>query len=110
MLWNSISPRPGTSPYVAERGGANDEMHIVVYDSTGAITGKPNSLLEKFTYVSKANNGKTSSGSVNYYPTVIQDHPRIRNTESELRQYFVQLLFCSPNRALPSLGNHSCCR
>ena len=69
--WNSISPRPGTSPYVAERGGANDEMHIVVYDSTGAITGKPNSLLEKFTYVSKANDAKTSSGAVNYYPTVI---------------------------------------
>ena len=69
--WASIAPRPGTSPYVAERGGANDEMHIIVYDSTGAITGKPNSLLEKFTYVSKANDAKTSSGAVNYYPTVI---------------------------------------
>ena len=71
--WNTIAPRPGTSPYVAERGGANDEMHIVVYDSTGVITGKPNTLLEKFTYVSKANDGKTSSGAVNYYPTVIQN-------------------------------------
>ena len=71
--WNSIAPRPGTSPYVAERGGANDEMHVVVYDSTGVITGKPNTLLEKFTYVSKANNAKTSSGAVNYYPTVVQD-------------------------------------
>ena len=73
VLWNSISPRPGTSPYVAERGGGNDEMHVVVYDSTGVITGKPNTLLEKFTYVSKANNAKTSSGAVNYYPTVVQD-------------------------------------
>ena len=69
----SIAPRPGTSPYVAERGGANDEMHVVVYDSTGVITGKPNTLLEKFTYVSKANDAKTASGAVNYYPTVIQD-------------------------------------
>ena len=71
VSWNSIAPRPGTSPYVAERGGANDEMHIVVYDSTGVITGKPNTLLEKFTYVSKANDAKTSSGAVNYYPTDI---------------------------------------
>ena len=71
ISWASIAPRPGTSPYVAERGGANDEMHIVVYDSTGVITGKPNTLLEKFIYVSKANNAKTSSGAVNYYPTVI---------------------------------------
>ena len=73
VKWNSIAPRPGTSPYVADRGGANDEMHIVVYDSTGAITGSVNTLLEKFTYVSKANNAKTGSGAVNYYPTVIQD-------------------------------------
>ena len=71
--WNSVAPRPGTSPYVADRGGANDEMHIVVFDSTGSITGTPNTLLEKFTYVSKANDGKTSSGAVNYYPTVIQN-------------------------------------
>ena len=71
--WNSIAPRPGTSPYVSTRGGANDEMHVVVYDATGVISGTPNTLLEKFTYVSKANNAKTSSGAVNYYPTVIQD-------------------------------------
>ena len=71
--WNTIAPRPGTSPYVDQRGGANDEMHIVVFDSTGAITGVPNTLLEKFIYVSKANDGKTSSGAVNYYPTVIQN-------------------------------------
>jgi len=71
--WNSVAPRPGTSPYVDQRGGANDEMHVVVFDSTGSITGTPNTLLEKFTYVSKANDGKTSSGAVNYYPTVIQN-------------------------------------
>ena len=46
-------------------------MHIIVYDATGVITGTPNTLLEKHTYVSKANNSKTSSGSVNYYPTVV---------------------------------------
>ena len=71
--WNSIAPRPGTSPYVSTRGGANDEMHVIVYDATGVISGTPNTLLEKFTYVSKANNAKTASGAVNYYPTVIQD-------------------------------------
>ena len=73
VSWASIAPRPGTSPYVAERGGANDEMHVIVFDSTGVITGTPNTLLEKFTYLSKANDAKTQSGAVNYYPTVIQD-------------------------------------
>ena len=71
LPWSSIGPRPGTSPYVAARGGANDEMHVVVYDSTGGITGVPNTLLEKHTYVSKSNNAKTSQGSGNYYPSVV---------------------------------------
>ena len=69
--WSQIAPRPGTSPYVAARGGANDEMHIAVWDATGAITGTPNTLLEKFSYVSKANNAKTQEGAGNYYPNVV---------------------------------------
>ena len=73
LKWNQIAPRPDTSPYVAARSGANDEMHIAIYDATGALTGQPNTLLEKFTYVSKANNGKTSQGSGNYYPQVVLD-------------------------------------
>jgi phage tail sheath protein FI len=73
LPWSSIGPRPGTSPYVAARGGANDEMHVVVYDSTGAITGTPNTLLEKHTYLSKSNNAKTSQGAGSYYPQAILD-------------------------------------
>ena len=73
LPWSSIAPRPGTSPYVAARGGANDEMHIAVYDATGGISGQPNTLLEKFAYVSKANNAKTGQGSGNYYPQIILD-------------------------------------
>ena len=69
--WSQIAPRPGTSPYVAARGGANDEMHIAVWDATGAITGTPNTLLEKFSYVSKANNAKTQEGAGNYYPCLL---------------------------------------
>ena len=73
LSWNAIAPRPGTSPYVAARSGSNDEFHIAVWDATGAITGAPNTLLEKFTYVSKANNAKTTQGAVNYYPQVVLD-------------------------------------
>ena len=73
LNWSSIAPRPGTSPHVAARGGANDEVHVAVWDATGVITGQPNTLLEKFTYASKANNGKTSQGAGNYYPQVVLD-------------------------------------
>ena len=71
LKWNSVAPRPGTSPYVADRSGANDEMHIVVFDKTGSVTGSPNTVLEKFLYVSKSNNAKTSEGAQNYYPQVV---------------------------------------
>ena len=54
------------------RGGSKDEIHVVVYDATGEITGAPNTVLEKFTYLSKANNGRTSEGAQNYYPQVLQ--------------------------------------
>ena len=71
LKWNSIAPRPGTSPYVSDRGGSKDEIHIVVYDRDGAITGTPLTVLEKFTYASKASDAKSAEGALNYYPEVI---------------------------------------
>ena len=71
LKWNSIAPRPGTSPYVAARGGSKDEIHIVVYDRDGGITGTPLTVLEKFTYASKAVDAKSAEGAANYYPEVI---------------------------------------
>ena len=71
LNWNQVAPRPGTSQHVGDRGGSNDEMHIVVVDVTGGVTGTPNTVLEKFLYVSKAKDGKSSEGSLVYYPEVI---------------------------------------
>ena len=72
LNWNQVAPRPGTSPYVADRGGSTDEMHIIVVDVDGGVTGTPNTVLEKFLYVSKASDGKSSEGSNVYYPEVIK--------------------------------------
>ena len=71
LNWNQVAPRPGTSAHVAERGGSNDEMHIVVVDVDGGVTGTPSTVLEKFLYVSKAKDGKSAEGSLVYYPEVI---------------------------------------
>jgi phage tail sheath protein FI len=62
---------PGTSPYATSRGGSGDELHIVVIDKEGTITGIKGEILEKFEAVSKASDAKTSQGSVNYYIDVI---------------------------------------
>ena len=71
LNWNQVAPRPGTSPYVSERGGSTDEMHIVVVDVDGGVTGTPNTVLEKFLYLSKASDGKSAEGSNVYYPEVL---------------------------------------
>lgn len=64
---------PGTSSFASQRGGANDEMHIIVIDEKGKFSGTPNTVLEKFSYVSKASDAKNDDGSSNYYVNVIND-------------------------------------
>ena len=54
IYWKSIAPKPGTSQYAAERNSRNDEIHIVVIDDTGSVTGIQGNLLEKHIGLSKA--------------------------------------------------------
>ena len=72
IKWNSIAPRPGTSPFAASKNGKNDEVHIVIIDDDGSITGASNTILEKILYVSKAFDAKTTEGENNFYKRVIK--------------------------------------
>ena len=64
---------PATSDYVREVRGANDEIHILVIDSDGKFSGTSNTILEKFAFVSKASDAKSSDGSSNYYKDVLNN-------------------------------------
>lgn len=64
---------PATSTWASTRGSTNDELHIVVIDATGKLTGTANTVIEKFGYVSKASDAKNSDGSSNYYKDVINN-------------------------------------
>lgn len=64
---------PGTSAYVAARGGANDEIHMLVVDINGHVTGQPGTILEKYSFVSKAADARTIDGNSNYYKRVLRD-------------------------------------
>ena len=72
VKWINVAPRPETSLYANSVGGRNDEMHIVVVDIDGVITGTTGAVLERFVGVSKAIDGKTSVGETNYYAEVIK--------------------------------------
>ena len=70
--WVEVAPRPGTSSYTTANGGFRDEMHILVTDVDGKITGNPGTVLERYIGVSKASDGKSSLGETNYYVEVIK--------------------------------------
>ena len=63
---------PGSSKFVSDLGGKNDEMHVVVIDQDGAITGTAGEVLETFPFLSVAKNAKRSDGTSNYYKDVIK--------------------------------------
>ena len=67
LEWDALSNRPGTSDYVASRGGRFDEVHVVVIDDKGTITGNAGSILEKHLNLSKAKDAEFSVGSPSYW-------------------------------------------
>ena len=69
--YDAVDGAPGTSPFVTDRSGTNDEIHIVVVDEDGGISGKPGTIIETFSNLSKASDAKTPQGDDNYYPNVI---------------------------------------
>jgi hypothetical protein len=73
---SNFDSAPGTSDYVSNQNGSGDELHIIVFDSTGQWTGTANTVLEKFAYVSKASDAKNSDGSSNYYRNVINSRSK----------------------------------
>lgn len=64
---------PSTSPYAVSKGaaGANDEVHVVIVDRTGQITGTPGGILEKYPHLSVLLDAKAPDGSANYYKEVL---------------------------------------
>jgi hypothetical protein len=63
ILWRSIAPKPGTSQYADERQGKSDEIHVVVIDDTGSVTGIQGNLLEKHIGLSKASDAISAVNS-----------------------------------------------
>ena len=67
VSWNTLADRPGTSSYAAERNSRFDEIHVVVFDDKGTITGNAGTILEKHIALSKAKDAEYSLGSSAYW-------------------------------------------
>ena len=69
--YDSVDRAPGTTAWTADRGGSGDEIHVVVVDQDGVISGEPGRVIEAFSNMSKASDAKTPQGDNNYYADVI---------------------------------------
>ena len=72
--WNNIAPRPSTSAYAAARNSRFDEVHVVVIDALGNITGNAGTILEKHLSLSKATDAEFSAGSASYWRKYIANN------------------------------------
>jgi hypothetical protein len=71
--WNNIADRPFTSDYANSRGARFDEVHVVIIDALGTITGNAGTILEKHLNLSKASDAQFSVGSPSYWRKYIEN-------------------------------------
>jgi hypothetical protein len=67
IQWNNVAGRPGTSSFAEPRGSRFDEIHVVVIDDLGNVTGNAGTILEKHLSLSKATDAEFSAGSTSYW-------------------------------------------
>jgi len=72
---DNVGAAPGQSDYSTNvaNNTANDELHIVVLDQDGDITGTRDNILEVWEGVSRASDAKNESGESIYYKDVIDN-------------------------------------
>ena len=72
---DNVGAAPGQSDYSnnVANNTANDELHIVVLDQDGDITGTRDNILEVWEGVSRASDAKNESGESIYYKDVIDN-------------------------------------
>ena len=73
IQWDQIADRPGTSAYAAARSSKNDELHVVVIDDNGTVTGNAGTIIQKSLNVSKAKDAEYSAGSASYWKKVLEN-------------------------------------
>jgi len=73
IQWNSIAQPPGTSAFAEPRGSRFDEVHVVLIDDLGTITGNAGTVLERHLGLSKATDAEFSAGSTAYWRKYIAE-------------------------------------
>jgi phage tail sheath protein FI len=67
-----FSAAPSTSAYATKVNGANDQIHMVVIDEDGLLSGERNTVLETFGFLSLASDAAYDDGSSAFISNVIR--------------------------------------
>jgi hypothetical protein len=108
---------PTVTSWGSSQGVTQDEVHIIVIDEDGDITGSAGTILEKFVGASKAGNAKDGFGSSNYYKDVLNQrsqyvwhtghpvgHLNWGNTGTNGTAYILASAVTDPNELTSSLA------
>ena len=74
IFWKSIAPKPKTSDYASSRNCRNDQIHVVVVDDEGGVSGNAGTILEKHINLSKAFDATSSANLGVYYKDFIKNN------------------------------------
>jgi len=66
VYWKNVAPKPGTSAYAASRNSRFDEVHVLVVDDSGSISGTSGQILEKWVGLSKAKDATQFNAPIYY--------------------------------------------
>lgn len=93
VLWKyykEFDNNPITSEFAASVNGVYDELHVIVIDGAGEFTGVAGTILEKYPYLSKASNARSSTGATNFYVDYINTNSKyiwFANTPSAISSW-----------------------
>ena len=73
VYWKNVAAKPGTSVYASTRDSRFDEIHVVVVDDSGSVTGTSGQILEKWVGLSKAKDAVQFNSPI-YYKDYIADN------------------------------------
>ena len=62
---------PGTSSHASNKNASNDEIHVVVVDNGGELTGTKGTVLERYPFVSIASDAKNADGTTNFAQDIV---------------------------------------
>lgn len=81
--FSQVDAAPGRSTFVTVNGNTalqlsntaaqNDEVHVIIADEDGEVTGNPGTILEVWQGLSRATDAKLSDGTSNYFKNVINE-------------------------------------